>query len=107
MTDTVSVTGSFWKTNASNILLGIGCAGIVGVAIGMGFLTRDKDNAQKISTELGIICTAVVFLCILFGIAAYIYFSSYPAYLTNFVLVMTFVNLALSMFAVSAATIRI
>jgi hypothetical protein len=106
MADTVSATGSFWKTNASNILLGLGCLGIVGVAIGMGFLTRDKDKAEEITTKLSVICGVVVFLCILFAIAAYIYFSSYPAYLTNFVLVMTFVNLALSMFAVSAATVR-
>jgi hypothetical protein len=107
MADTVSATGSFWKNNAANILLVIGCLGIVGVSIGMGFLSRDKDNGQKITTELGIISVVVIFLCILFGIAAYIYFSSYPAYLTNFVLVMTFVNLALSMFAISASTIRI
>lgn len=102
-----AVSSSFWKTNATNILLGIGIVGIASITIWMGFLTNDKDNGKKIITELGIISAIVFIICSLFAVAAYVYFSSYPAYLTNFILVMTFINLALSMFAVSAATINV
>ena len=96
----------FWK-NTTNVLLFIGCLGIASIAIAIGFITGKKDKGEEIKLELGLILVATVVLCAFFAIVSYIYFSSYPAYLTNFILVATFINLTLSVFAVGTATINV
>jgi hypothetical protein len=101
-----SVASPFWK-NPTNMLLAIGCVGIAGIATWMGFLTNKKDEGNQIKTQLGIVAAIVIILCFFFAVVSYIYFTSYPAYLTNFILVISFINLALSIFAVSAATINV
>jgi hypothetical protein len=89
------------------VLLALGCVGIFAVIIMMGLASQSKDKSDEIKKQLGAIFAITFILCALFALAAYIYFSSYPSYLTNFVLVMTFVNLALSIFAVSVSTINV
>lgn len=101
-----SVATPFWN-KSTNILLVIGCVGIAAIATAIGFLTNKKDKGEEIKLQLGLILVATVVLCAIFAFAAYTYFSSYPAYLTNFILVITFINLALSVFAVGAATINV
>ena len=101
-----SVASPFWK-NSTNLLLIVGCIGIAGLTIAIGFLTNKKDKGDQIKAELGIVATIAGVLCFLFAVISYIYFMSYPAYLTNFILILTFINLALSIFAVSVATINV
>lgn len=101
-----SVATPFWK-NTSNILLAVGCALIIVITGWMSSLTQRKDQGQQIKTELAGVSVITIILCAVFGFAAYVYFSSYPAYLTNFILVISFINLALSVFAVSVATINV
>jgi hypothetical protein len=98
---------SFWTKYGTNILLGLGISGIIGMGIYVGLSPANKDNANEIRVQLGIITGVTVGLCFLFGIIAYMYFTSYPAYLTNFILIMTFINLAMSIFATGAATLNI
>jgi len=89
------------------VLLIIGIIGIVGLSITMGFLTQNKDNGAEIQKNLAIVAGVTGILVILFGVVAYMYFSTNTNYLPPFVLIMTFVNLLLSVFAVSAASLQV
>ena len=91
----------------TRILLGVGVSGILGVGIGLGFLTQNKDNGAEIQKNLGIIAGVTGILILLFGVVAYMYFSSHINYMAPFVLIMTFVNLFMSIFAVSAASLQV
>jgi membrane-associated HD superfamily phosphohydrolase len=91
----------------TRILLGLGISGIIGVGIGLGFLTQNKDNGAEIQKNLGIIAGVTGILILLFGVVSYIYFSSNINYMAPFVLIMTFVNLFMSVFAVSAASLQV
>jgi hypothetical protein len=90
-----------------NVLLGIGILGIVGISIALGYLTQNKDNGANIQKNLGIVAGITGILVILFGCVAYIYFTANINYMAPFVLVMSFVNLFLGVFAVSAASLQI
>lgn len=89
------------------ILLIIGILGIVGLSITMGFLTQNKDNGAEIQKNLAIVAGVTGILVILFGVVAYMYFKTNVAYLPDFVLIMTFVNLLMSVFAISASSLQI
>jgi|UniRef100_A0A6C0HG30 hypothetical protein len=89
------------------VLLGIGVLGIVGISMALGFLTQNKDNGADIQKNLGIIAGITGILVILFGVVAYIYLTANINYMGPFVLVMSFVNLLLSVFAVSAASLQV
>jgi membrane-associated HD superfamily phosphohydrolase len=89
------------------VLLGIGILGIVGISLALGFLTQNKDNGSEIQKNLGIVAGVTSILVILFGSVAYMYFTANVNLLPPFVLVMTFVNLLLSIFAVSAASLQV
>jgi hypothetical protein len=90
-----------------HIMLGIGVTGMLSMIIWLGFLTQNKDNANEIQKQLGIVAGISGAIVLLFGFAAYIYFSANVNYLTQFILVMTFVNLFLNIFAVSASTLQV
>lgn len=89
------------------ILLTLGVFGIIGVIIWLGILTRNKDNGDQIQKNLGIVAAISAVLVGLFGVTAYVYFSANVGYVTPFVLIMTFVNTFLSLFAVSAASLQV
>ncbi len=89
------------------IMLGSGLSGIVYITIWLGFLTQRKDNAADIQKQLGIIAAITAILVGLFGGSAYLYFNANLNILPPFLLVMTFVNLFLSIFAVSASSLQI
>ena len=89
------------------IMLGLGLGGIVAVIVWMAFLTQNKDNGPEIQKNLWIVFGVVGVLVGLFAAAAYIYFTANTNYLTPFLLVATFINLFLSLFATSAATLNI
>jgi hypothetical protein len=88
------------------VMLLIALGGIVGLTVWLGFLTQNKDNASEIQKSLTIVSVITVVIVGLFGAAAYIYLSANVAYATPFILVMTFVNLALSTIAVSVASLN-
>ena len=87
-------------------LLVIGVLGIVGVSVALGFLTQNKDNGAEISKNLSIIGGTTGIIIIIFGIASYIYFSAHINHMAPFVLIMSFVNLFLSIFAISASSLQ-
>ncbi len=89
------------------ILLGIGLLGIVGISLALGFLTQNKDNGAEIQKNLGIIAGVTGILVLIFGVVAYIYFTANINYLPPFLLIMTFINMLLSIFAVSAASLQV
>jgi len=89
------------------IMLGTGLIGLVSITLWLGFLTQNKDNATEIQKNLVIVAGISGALIFVFGIAAYIYFSANTNYLTPFLLVMSFINLFLSVFAVSSSSLQI
>ena len=88
-------------------LLGFGLAGLVGIMFALGFLTQNKDNGTEIRKNLGIITGVTAILVFIFGAVAYMYFTTNVNYLTPFLLIMTFVNLLVSLVAISAASLSV
>ncbi len=88
-------------------LLGLGLTGVVAIMIWLGFLTQNKDNAAEIRKNLGIVAGISAVLIGIFGFVAYMYFIQNPGYIPFFTLIMLFVNLFLSIFAVSASSLSI
>ncbi len=89
------------------VLLFAALAGVIAIIVWMGFLTKDKDNAGDIQKNLGIVAGVTAVLIGIFGTTAYMYFAANTNYLTPFLLVISFVNLFLSLFATSAATLQL
>jgi high-affinity Fe2+/Pb2+ permease len=89
------------------IMLGLGLVGIIAIIIWMAFLTQNKDNGAEIQKNLAIVAGVTGILIGIFAAAAYIYFTANTNYLTPFLLVMTFINLFLSLFATSASTLQL
>jgi hypothetical protein len=88
-------------------LLGLGMTGVIAILIWMGFLTQNKDNASEIRKNLGIVAGISAILIGIFGFVAYMYFIQNPGYIPFFTLIMLFVNLFLSVFAVSASSLSV
>jgi len=89
------------------VMLGLGLSGLVAIIVWLGFLTNNKDNANEIQKNLGIVTAVTGVLILIFGGAAYMYFTTDVNALTPFLLVMTFVNMFLSLVAVSTASLGI
>ena len=89
------------------IMLVLGLAGLIAIIVWMGFLTHDKDHGAEIQKNLAIVAGVTGILIGIFAAAAYIYFTVNTNYLTPFLLVMTFSNLFLSLFATSASTLQL
>ena len=89
------------------IMLGLGLSGMVAIIVWLGFLTQNKDNGSEIQKNLGIVTGITGGLIIVFAIAAYVYFSANTNYITPYLLVMTFVNMFLSLLAVSVSTLQV
>jgi hypothetical protein len=89
------------------VLLGLGLTGMIAIMIWMGFLTQNKDNASEIQKNLGIVGAVSAILISIFGVVSYMYFTANPGYIPFFVLIMTFVNLFISVFALSAASLSV
>lgn len=89
------------------VMLGLGLSGLVAIVIWLSMLTNNKDNANEIQKQLGIVTAVTAVIMLLFGGAAYMYFTTDVNALTPFLLIMTFVNMFLSLVAVSAASLGI
>jgi hypothetical protein len=89
------------------ILLFLGM-GLIVTSVGiLSYLTQNKDNSENINAKIGAVTGVASVAVILFGIVAYIYFTTNKAYMTNFILIMTFLNMLLSIIAVSTAVINV
>lgn len=92
---------------AAWVMMALGVGGIIGMLVWLGVLTQDKDNGAEIRKNLAIIGGVTGILIGVFGAAAYIYFMANINYLTPFLLIMSFVNLFLSLYATAAASLQI
>jgi hypothetical protein len=92
---------------AAWVMMTLGVGGIIGILVWLGVLTQDKDNAAEIRKNLAIVGGVTGILIFVFAAAAYVYFMANINYLTPFLLIMTFVNLFLSLYATSAASLQI
>ena len=88
-------------------VLGLGLAGVGGVIIWLAFLTMNKDKGEDIKKELAIVTGITGVLVFIFGAFAYMYFTTNVNYLTPFLIIMTFINLLLSLIAISAASLSV
>jgi hypothetical protein len=77
------------------------------IIVWLGVLTQDKDNAAEIRKNLAIVGGVTGILIGVFAAAAYVYFMTNINYLTPFLLIMTFINLFLSLYATAAASLQI
>lgn len=88
-------------------MLALGLGGIIGLMVWLGMMTQNTEDGTEIRKNLAIIGGVTGVLVILFGIAAFMYFSANSNYLLNYLMVMSFVNVFFSIFAVSASTLQI
>lgn len=96
------------QTNFATLcMLVFGILGVIGIIAWMATMTQNKDNGAEIRKNLSIIGGISGGLIFAFGIVAYNYFSINVNYLTPFLFVLSFINLFLSLFAISAATLQI
>lgn len=90
------------------VMLGLGITGILGIIIFLSQMpVSNPDHANQIQINLGIVTGVTAVIMLLFGGAAYMYFTTDVNALTPFLLIMTFVNMFLSLVAVSAASLGI
>jgi hypothetical protein len=89
------------------VLLGLGLTGIVSLVVWLGFLTQNKDNASEIRKNLGIVGGITAVLVGIFAVVSYIYFTVNPGYIPMFALILTFINLFLSTFAVASSSLSV
>jgi len=89
------------------VMLSTSLAGIIGIFGWVISMTQHQDNAAEIKKNLAVVSSIVSILVIILGGAAYIYFMSDTTMLIPFLIIMTFINLALSLIAVSTASLSV
>jgi len=89
------------------VLFVIGLLGLLGIILWLSFLTQNKDNATEIRKILAIVAGVNGIMVTIFGVAAYVYFSANTMYLTPFLLIVTFLNMFLSLFAISSSALQV
>lgn len=91
------------------ILIAFVVVGIIALFMTLGFLSPNidnPDNANEIKKNLGIISVVLAIIVGILGIVTYMYFTANIAYITQFTIVVLFINLFLSLFALSASTLN-
>ena len=86
------------------LMLTICTLGIITIGYIMAFYVQNKDNANEIRKNLGIISGVTLLIIIMFGGASYMYLFANMNYLPPFLFIMSFLNLFLSMLAVTFST---
>ena len=89
------------------VLFVIGLLSIIAIIVWLSFLTQNKDNATEIRKILAIVAGVNGVMVLIFGVAAYVYFSANTMYLTPFLLGMVFINMFLSLFAISSSVLQV
>jgi hypothetical protein len=81
-------------------------AGIAGVGYALSNVVGDKNNLNDIQRNVGIIAGVTLVIVLLLGGLTYLYIRTNPQSFVPFVLIATFINLELSIIAVSAAVLQ-
>lgn len=97
-------TSSF---SVSGIMLGFGLVGVIAIIILLAVMPQRPDDANEIKKNIGIIAAVTGIITGIFGAAAYVYFTANTNLLLPFLLIMAFVNLFLSLLAVSVSTLNL
>lgn len=88
------------------IFLGLLILGIGVLIYVVGFYAGDKNTLDSLQKKMPIIFGATFVVVLLLAIFSYIYLRSNTQAFVPFVIIMSFLNLELSLLAVSTATIQ-
>ena len=81
--------------------------GLIGLYIYIGVYVGDKDTNNDVRKHLIIIGSLTGVITFFFGIISFFYFAANQRYVTEFLLLMNFVTLFVSIFALSAASLQV
>ena len=81
--------------------------GLIGLYIYIGVYVGNKDTNNDVNKHLMIIGSLTGVITLFFGIMAFFYFAANQRYVTEFLLVMNFVTLFVSLFALSTASLQV
>lgn len=95
-----------WSDYIQIILIILLVAGLAGVVYTLGLFVGDRDNLAEIQKKLAIISGTSSAIILMLGIFSYLYLRVNPGAFVPFVLVMLFLNLELSLVAVSASVLQ-
>jgi len=88
-------------------LLSLVLAGLIGIYIYIGVMAGKLDSANEVSKHIGIIAGTTGGLLIIFTVLSFYYFTTNVTYATPYLLIMSGVNIFLSLLAVSVASIQV
>jgi len=89
------------------IMVVLAFGGLTWLCITLGLVTQNKDNASEIQKTLVIIAILSCVLIVMFGVVSYLYLSVNQNYVSPFLFILSFLNLFLSVFAVSSSTLQV
>jgi hypothetical protein len=95
-----------WADYIQIFLIILLVGGLAGVIYTLGLFVGDKDNLSEIQKKLAIISGTSAALILMLGIFSYLYLRVNPGAFVPFVLVMLFLNLELSLTAVSVSVLQ-
>jgi len=81
--------------------------GLIGLYIYIGVYVGNKDTNNDVRKHLIIIGSLTGVITFFFGIISFFYFAANQRYVTEFLLLMNFVTLFLSLFALSTSSLQI
>lgn len=100
-----------WTFDANQIvsisLLTLTSLGVIGLYIYIGLSAGKLDSANEVSKQIAIIGGTTGTIVLLFTILSYYYFTTNPNSSTAYLLISQGVNLFLSLFALSVASIQV
>lgn len=88
-------------------LLSFVLLGLIGIYGYIGVMAGKVDNANEVSKHIGIIAGTTGILLIIFTVLSFYYFTTNVTYATPYLLIMSGVNIFLSLLAVSVASIQV
>ena len=95
-----------WPEIIQLILLILSVSGLGGVIYVLGTLAGDKNNLNDVQRSMSIITAVSSVIVLLLGIFSYMYIRINPQSFVPFVLILMFVNLEISLIAVSASVLQ-
>lgn len=95
-----------WPEIIQLILLILSISGLGGVIYVLGTFAGDKNNLNDVQRNMAIITAVSSVVVLMLGIFSYLYIRINPQSFVPFVLVMMFINLEISLIAVSASVLQ-
>lgn len=95
-----------WPEIIQLILLILSVAGLGGVIYVLGTFAGDKNNLNDVQRNMAIITAVTSVVVLMLGIFSYLYIRINPQSFVPFVLVLMFINLEISLIAVSASVLQ-